>query len=110
MLWKDNSFIGSDELKANTMCLTFGQPIVKLSCVADLVQKYPEFTTTLHHVYLKSDLIPRIFLCAANKQISLVMTEQVSNHLQSRPFSRIFGIVRIQVQPLIQALFANFKK
>lgn len=77
MLWKENSYIGSDELKSNTMCLTFGQPIINLPCISDLVQKYPDFKTTLHQVYLKSDLIPQIFYCAANRQISLVITDKV---------------------------------
>ena len=79
VLWKDSSFIGSDELKANTMCLTFGQPIINMPCISDLVQKYPDFTATLHQVYLKSDLIPQIFLCAASKQISLVITDKVGD-------------------------------
>ena len=77
LLWKDNSYIGSDELKANTMCLTFGQPIINLQCISELVQKYPEFKATLHQVYLKSDLIPQIFYCAARRQISLVITDKV---------------------------------
>lgn len=78
LLWKENSYIGSDELKANTMCLTFGQPIINLPCIAELVQKYPDFNTTLHQIYLKSDVIPQIFHCAASKQISLVITNKVS--------------------------------
>ena len=78
VLWRENSYIGSDELKANTMCLTFGQPIINMPCIAELAQKYPDFTATIHQVYLKSDLIPQIFLCAASRQqISLVITDKV---------------------------------
>ena len=77
LLWKDNSYIGADELKANTMCLTFGQPIINLLCISELIQKYPEFNATIHQVYLKSDLIPQIFHCAASRQISLVITDKV---------------------------------
>ena len=77
VLWKDNSYIGSDELKANTMCLTFGQPIINMPCISELAQKYPDFTATIHQVYLKCDLIPQIFLCAASRQISLVITDKV---------------------------------
>ena len=77
LLWKENSYIGSDELKANTMCLTFGQPIINLPCISELVQKYPEFNATLHQVYLKCDLIPQIFYCAAKRHISLVITDKV---------------------------------
>ena len=77
LLWKEYSYIGSDELKANTMCLTFGQPIINLPCISELVQKYPEFNATLHQVYLKCDLIPQIFYCAAKSQISLVIIDKV---------------------------------
>jgi len=77
VLWKENSYIGSDELKANTMCLTFGQPIINMPCISELAQKYPDFTTTIHQVYLKCDLIPQIFLCATSRQISLVITDEV---------------------------------
>ena len=92
MLWKDSSFIGSDELKANTMCLTFGQPIINMPFISDLVQKYPDFTATLHQVYLKSDLIPQIFLCAASKQISLVITDKVSDQLHELWISQMYGL------------------
>ena len=78
VLWRENSYIGSDELKANTMCLTFGQPIINMPCISELAQKYPDFTATIHQVYLKCDLIPQIFLCAASRQqISLVITDKV---------------------------------
>ena len=77
ILWRENSYIGSDELKANTMCLTFAQPIINIHCISELAQKCPDFTTTIHQVYLKCDLIPQIFLCAASRQISLVITDEV---------------------------------
>ena len=82
-LWKEYSYIGSDELKAHTMCLTFGQPIINMPCISDMAQNYPDFTATIHQVYLKSDLIPQIFLCAASGQISLVITDEVSSYIHS---------------------------
>ena len=100
LLWKENSYIGSDELKANTICLTFGQPIINLPCISELVKKYPDFNATIHQVYLKSDLVPQIFHCAASRQISLVITDKVCCHVKFLPL--LIFLLNMTLQAVIE--------
>ena len=59
LLW-DLPLLGMDLLKENVACLTFGQPLISLPHVMDVVQATPEFESIVHSIYHKEDAVPRV--------------------------------------------------
>lgn len=58
-LWK-RSFISGDVLQKNVLCITFGQPLVAIPFVEEAIKDFPQFEATIHVVYDKDDLFPRV--------------------------------------------------
>lgn len=55
-LWMDFS-VSWDILSSNVICITFGLPLIPMSCIQDIVQ-YPKFKATMFNVFIKEDYIP----------------------------------------------------
>ena len=58
-IWK-NSYISIDELKRSVACISFGQPLVTLSFIQDVIKKFPTFEDTIHSIFDKEDIVPRL--------------------------------------------------
>ncbi len=58
-LWKE-SFIGTDVLEKNVICITFGQPLLAIPYVQKTVDNNPKFESTLHCIYDQEDAFPRL--------------------------------------------------
>lgn len=58
-LWK-TSFISGDVLEKNVACITFGQPLIPIGYVEEAIKHFPQFEATIHAVYDKDDLFPRV--------------------------------------------------
>ena len=61
LLWKLPYFeFSTDLLKENFICITFGQPIISLPAVQEVIEECPEFEAVVHSIFTKADLIPRL--------------------------------------------------
>ena len=59
-IWK-KSYISIGVLERRVACITFGQPLITLPFVQDTIQKFPQFEATVHSVFDKEDIVPRLF-------------------------------------------------
>ena len=58
-MWK-LPLITTDILKKNLACITFGQPLINLPLVKEVMEESPEFTSTVHLVFTREDTVPRV--------------------------------------------------
>lgn len=58
-IWK-NSYQSTQSLEENVICITFGQPLISIPFVLEATRMFPEFEKTIHSVFDKRDLVPRI--------------------------------------------------
>ena len=58
-LWK-KSFISGDVLEKNVVCITFGQPLIAIPFVEEVIKDFPQFEATIHAIYDKDDFFPRV--------------------------------------------------
>ncbi len=58
-IWK-KSYLPTDILEKNVICITFGQPLMGIAFVQEVIRMFPMFEKTIHSVFDKRDLVPRI--------------------------------------------------
>lgn len=58
-IW-DLSYIPVDVLERSVVCITFGQPLISIPNVQDVIKKLPQFKTTIHSVFSKDDVVPQL--------------------------------------------------
>lgn len=63
-------------LKENVTCITFGQPVIGLPHVKEIVQCTPEFESIIHSIFFEDDIIPRVmsFLDVECDRMELTVT------------------------------------
>ncbi len=66
-LWKE-SYIPIADLEKNVVCVTYGQPLVKVPLVEHVVKCYEHFQDTVYHVYDREDDFPRVLRYFSSKQ------------------------------------------
>ncbi len=59
LLWK-LPLLSMEVLKKSVICITFGQPLISLPHVKDVVQGTPEFEGIVHSIFIKEDSVPRV--------------------------------------------------
>ncbi len=52
--------MGADLLKSHLVCITFGQPHVTVTLLADVARQRAELASTIHCVYSQDDKVPRL--------------------------------------------------
>ncbi len=65
ILWKD-SCIPIEALEKNVVCITYGQPVISIPCVQQVIKDIPHFHDTIYCVFEKADVLPsvsRYFSC-----------------------------------------------
>ena len=58
-IW-NKSYINTDALEKSVVCITFGQPLLSIPLVQEVVKKFPRFEATIHSIFDKEDIIPRL--------------------------------------------------
>ena len=58
-IWQQ-TYISVAGLKRNVACVAFGVPLISLPAVSKTLSECPKMESTLHLVYLKDDVIPRL--------------------------------------------------
>ncbi len=59
MVWS-TPYMGADLLKSHLVCITFGQPHVTVPLLADVARQRAELASTIHCVYSRDDMVPRL--------------------------------------------------
>ncbi len=68
-LWKESCIhVPITDLQKNVVCVTYGQPLVKVPLVEHVVKCYEHFQDTVYHVYDKEDTFPRVLRYFSSKQ------------------------------------------
>ncbi len=60
ILWKD-SCIPIEALEQNVVCITYGQPVISIPYVQQVVKDIPHFHDTIYCVFEKADVLPSVF-------------------------------------------------
>lgn len=81
-LWQESQ-ISAEDLQKQAMCITFGQPFMKIQLVDEVLRICPEFKKSIHSVFLKDDLFPQIM-----GYVSLSATSQHREQTASRNASQ----------------------
>lgn len=58
-LWQESQ-ISAEVLRKQAMCITFGQPFMKIQLVDEVLGICPELRKSIHSVFLKDDLFPQV--------------------------------------------------
>ena len=58
-IWQQ-TYITVAELTKNVVCVGFGVPMITLPALSKTLTEYPAIESTIHLVYLKDDIIPRL--------------------------------------------------
>ena len=58
-IW-EMSYISAKVLEKNVVCITFGQPLITIPFVQNVMKKFPQFEATIHSIFDKEDIIPRL--------------------------------------------------
>ena len=58
-IWK-HSYIAATELQKKVACIGFGVPMLHIPDVVSTLEECPAFKSTIHLVYLKDDIVPRL--------------------------------------------------
>ena len=56
-IWR-RSQINADVLKEQVICITFGQPLISIPFVQEVIEDYPKFEATICSMFNKDDVIP----------------------------------------------------
>ena len=56
-IWK-RSQINTDALKDRVICINFGQPLINMPFVQDVIKDFQQFETTIYSMFTKEDVIP----------------------------------------------------
>ena len=56
-IWR-RSPINADVLKEQVICITFGQPLICIPFVQEVIQNSPQFESTIYSMFTKDDIIP----------------------------------------------------
>lgn len=59
-LWNDTC-INVDVLEKSVTCITFGQPLLSIPYVQEVLSKYPKFEDIVHSVFDQDDAFPKLF-------------------------------------------------
>lgn len=59
-IW-EMSFISTEVLEKDVVCITFGQPLIAIPFVQSVMEKFPTFETTVHSVLDREDVVPHLF-------------------------------------------------
>ena len=68
-IW-NSSVIRPEEFKCRVICITFGQPLISIPHVEEIM-KSPEFRESVHLIFDKNDLIPRLLRFASSTKTQL---------------------------------------
>ena len=96
----DTPYIGSNLLKDNMACITFGQPLVAVQVIQRVVRRRPEIVSTLHAVYLEEDLVPSLMnllnesWSASESQSKSTSGVQVSLPAEHKAVSGVFYVIK----------------
>ena len=55
-----SSYISSQHLQENLVCITFAQPHLEVPQLEDIARDCPSIRSTIHCIYYDEDLIPRL--------------------------------------------------
>ena len=58
-LWKE-SYIPVTDLEKNVVCVTYGQPLIKVPLVEQVIKDFDHFQDTVYHVFDREDIFPRV--------------------------------------------------
>ena len=58
-LWK-SSHISATTLEQSVVCITFGQPLIKIKFFQEVAKDCPGLENTIHSIFWKEDVIPQI--------------------------------------------------
>ena len=72
-----SSYISSQHLQENLICITFAQPHLEVPQLEDIVRECPSITSTIHCIYYNEDLIPRL-VRILDQSCSQALTKQES--------------------------------
>ncbi len=75
-VWQ-RGYIPAQLLQENLVCITFSQPHLPVSQLADLARDRPEIASTIHAVYFEEDIVPRL-LRVLNLPCSTLIEEGVA--------------------------------
>ena len=59
ILWKD-SCIPIEALEKNVVCITYGQPVISIPSVQQVIKDIPHFQDTIYCVFKKEDVVPTV--------------------------------------------------
>ncbi len=60
------SYLTSDQISSNVVCITFGLPLVNIASVMETAQQIPVLNTILHNVLMENDILPKILTFLQN--------------------------------------------
>ena len=55
-----SSYISSQHLQENLVCITFAQPHLEVPQLEEVARECPDIWSTIHCIYYKEDLVPRL--------------------------------------------------
>ena len=58
-LWK-STLLTSSILEKNLCCITFSPPLINMPILQEICVESPQINSTLHSIFIKDDLIPRL--------------------------------------------------
>ena len=59
VLW-ETSYIAPHVLQKNMVCITYGQPLISVKLIQDVIQKFKGFETSIHSMFDAEDVVPRL--------------------------------------------------
>lgn len=83
-LWQNSSF-RSETLLKRVVCITFGQPFLRIPIVQKVIAMSPHFEQSIHSIFYEDDCVPQIFQCIYGINTSLPMhpSQDVKSLVQS---------------------------
>lgn len=69
-IW-NSSVISPEEFKCRVICITFGQPLISIPHVEEIIKTSREFRESIHLIFDKNDSIPRLLRFASSSKTQL---------------------------------------
>ena len=69
-IW-NSSVISPEEFKHRVICITFGQPLIGIPLVEDIINTSHEFRESIHLIFDQTDVIPRLLRFASSTKAQL---------------------------------------
>eukprot|EP00731_Ephydatia_muelleri_P014672 Em0008g392a len=74
------SAITPEEFKRRVVCITFGQPLISIPYVEDIIKTSHEFQESIHLIFDQNDVIPRLLRFASSSTTQLsACSEKIEN-------------------------------